>query len=137
MRPLAPSLLPHLTERFIRSSGPGGQNVNKVATAVELRLDVRSAPLPEAVKTRLRALAGGRMTDDDVLVIDSREHRSQARNREAAVERLAGLLRLAAVRPKKRRATKPTAGAREGRLSAKHRRAGIKRDRGARSSDDE
>jgi len=132
-----PLLRPHLTERFIRSSGPGGQNVNKVATAVELRLDVGAAPLPEAVKARLRVLAGSRIVDGDVLLIDSREHRSQSKNREAAEARLAELLRRAVVRPKTRRATKPGAGSREARLSAKHRRGGIKRDRRARSSDDE
>ncbi len=117
--------------QFIQASGPGGQNVNKVATAVQLRFDVRhSRALPDQVKLRLARLAGRRMTQDGVLVLAARRFRSQERNREDAIGRLADLIRRAAVPPVPRKATKPSAAERRRRMEAKRKRSMVKRQRG-------
>ena len=126
-----------IEEQFVRASGPGGQNVNKLSTAVQLRFDVRHSPsLPSDVRARLERLAGSRLTRDGVLVIIAQRHRTQARNRQDALDRLLDLIRRAAVAPIKRRPTKPTRASRERRIEGKKRRAGIKHRRRTKPSFD-
>ena len=122
-----------IEESFVRSSGPGGQNVNKLSTAVQLRFDVRHSPsLPGDVRHRLEVLAGRRLTREGVIVITAQQHRTQERNRQDAIDRLVELIRQAAVRPKPRRPTRPTKASKVRRLEGKKRRGKVKALRGGR-----
>ncbi|HEY5807979.1 MAG TPA: alternative ribosome rescue aminoacyl-tRNA hydrolase ArfB [Povalibacter sp.] len=123
--------------RFVRASGPGGQNVNKVASAVQLRCDLNAWPqLPERVRARLRTLAGRRLTDEDVIVISAQRFRTQEHNRRDALERLEEMVAQAAIEPKVRRATRPTRASKERRLQGKQQRSVVKSKRGKVTSDD-
>ena len=125
-----------LTERFVRAAGPGGQNVNKLSTAAQLRFDTRRIALPDDARARLTGLAGQRLTKDGAIVIHAQRFRTQERNRADAIDRLLELLRESLIRPTPRRPTKPTFGSKQRRLEGKKRRSDVKARRGSRAFDD-
>tara|TARA_R110000803_G_scaffold14953_1_gene41505 strand:+ start:711 stop:1145 length:435 start_codon:yes stop_codon:yes gene_type:complete len=125
-----------LSEAFVRASGPGGQNVNKVSSAVQLTWNVEASSLPVDVKARFTKLYGSRITNDGRMIVEASEHRSQPMNREAARKRLAQMILKASIRPKRRVATRPTAGSVRRRIASKKRRGEIKSLRGSVESDD-
>jgi ribosome-associated protein len=141
MIPITPTIALDENEiqyEFVRASGPGGQNVNKVATAVQLRFDVANSPsLPADVRERLMRLVGKRLTDEGVVILEAQSHRTQERNRQDALDRLVDLIRRAAEKPKPRRQTQPTRASQQRRLESKRHRSAIKRARHSSAIDED